>query len=587
MRIKCLLALCLLSSSVVFAQNAPVLLFSDLTWGPNSGWEGSSTKGAAVTVWGEHFGTTRGSSYVTVNGAQVNPGDYAEWDAIGPARGLERITFWLNSSMAAGAGTISVTVNGVTSNTLPFTIAAGTIYFISTSGSNGNNGLYSTQGSGSNGPFKDIYMFNPGQDSYHSAGNRNPSGDGQYIVYVRGGTYTTLDTSSGVDAFIALRGPYGGPTKQKALIGYPGETPILDNTNAGHGTMWEAQYSPYGRCDYFTLAKLTPQNGYLFMGMWGDYNRAVGNHLATMNTDIQAGTIMPSNAQYASLYGNFFDSGGASDMKHDIYVKSYAPFVTGDKDVNNIDIAWNEDSNPHRVPASTGTGASFFISRDGTAASANPQMYTRNVNIHDNYFHDGNEAYIYIGDGVPINDVYIWNNVFGPGGTGPNGPLFFYNGTTNVYFYNNTVFQAGTTSVQLLHTETQTWVGASSAVYSANNIFYTLSGEPFFYVYTGGGATLTSDHDLFYNGATPASTSGMTITNALNANPGFVNAAGDNFHLSSSSSPADGGGVAESKVATDYDGLIRPNPPSMGAFEFAAGTQSSLNPPTGLTATVN
>src|SRR5689334_173213 len=72
-----------------------VLQFSDLTWGPKSGWEGSTTKGAAVTIWGENLGTVRGSNFVTVNGAALTADtDYAEWGASGPARGLQRITFW-------------------------------------------------------------------------------------------------------------------------------------------------------------------------------------------------------------------------------------------------------------------------------------------------------------------------------------------------------------------------------------------------------------------------------------------------------------------------------------------------------------
>lgn len=62
------LAILLLLAGTAFAAN-PVLFFSDLDWGPNSGWEGSATKGAAITVWGKNFGATRGASYVTVNGA--------------------------------------------------------------------------------------------------------------------------------------------------------------------------------------------------------------------------------------------------------------------------------------------------------------------------------------------------------------------------------------------------------------------------------------------------------------------------------------------------------------------------------------
>jgi hypothetical protein len=74
-----------------FAADAPALLFSDLTSGPKTGWEGSGAKGAAVTVWGKNFGQTRGSSYVAINGANlINDSDYAEWATSGTANGVAR-----------------------------------------------------------------------------------------------------------------------------------------------------------------------------------------------------------------------------------------------------------------------------------------------------------------------------------------------------------------------------------------------------------------------------------------------------------------------------------------------------------------
>lgn len=46
----------------------------------------------------------------------------------------------------------------------------------------------------------------------------------------------------------------------------------------------------------------------------------------------------------------------------------------------------------------------------------------------------------------------------------------------------------------------------------------------------------------------------------------FVDLAGANFHLGPSS-PARGAGVASPTITTDYDGITRPNPPDMGAFQ--------------------
>src|SRR3989339_1239221 len=116
---------------ISFASGEPVVLFSDLSDGTVSGWEGSATKGAAVSIWGRNFGAERGSSYVTVGGVNLtSDSDYAEWCIVNTtgnydtgynsAQGFERITFWLNSSMALGITSISVTTPDGTSETIPF-----------------------------------------------------------------------------------------------------------------------------------------------------------------------------------------------------------------------------------------------------------------------------------------------------------------------------------------------------------------------------------------------------------------------------------------------------------------------------------
>jgi hypothetical protein len=114
---------------------APVLFFSDLESGPATGWEGTSARGAAVTVWGKSFGPTRGTSFVTVGGADLaTDGDYAEWGGMGPSLGLERLVFFVPAAAASGVGTITVTVGGVASNALPFTVRSGNIRYATTAG---------------------------------------------------------------------------------------------------------------------------------------------------------------------------------------------------------------------------------------------------------------------------------------------------------------------------------------------------------------------------------------------------------------------------------------------------------------------
>jgi hypothetical protein len=556
---------CVLVCGNVYAAG-PVLFFSDLTWGPKTGWEGSATKGAAVTIWGKNFGSATATSKVTVNGADIistNTSYIAEWGAIGPARGLERITFWVPSSAADGSGTISVTVNGATSNTLPFSVAAGTIYFISVNnGNNIYNGLYSTNTSGSNGPFKDLYMFNPGLDSYHDFSNRNPSGDGQYIAYVRGGTYTSEDVDS---AAIAFRGPYGAPTKQKALIGYPGETVIVDTAGLSRGVAWYASYDPYGKVSYLTFSKITAKNGGAPMGVFGDYNRIVGCTFYDYLEYAQTGIVQVTNSQHTSLYGNYLYHSGNDAMKHGFYIKTeYTGQTSGDRSTQYTDIGWNEF---YDFGASDHHGGIIFVSKSGDSEIAGyPTAYTY---IHDNYFHDNDMECLYVGDGVAIGDVFFYNNICA-NGTSSNGGMTFYNGTNNAYVYNNTFYQvAGTSGAEFWGT------GSTTNVIMRNNIFYATPDTPFVNWEGSTGAMLNSANDLYYSstGASAPSGSGITVTNAQTGNPLFVTA-GSDFSLQAGSPAIDHGTSAVSATVTkDYDGIARPQNSvyDIGAYEYAAG----------------
>jgi hypothetical protein len=541
------------------SNGAPVLFFSDLTWGPKTGWEGSTTKGAAVTVWGKNFGTTRGTNFITVNGAQLTAAtDYAEWDAIGPARGLERITFWLNSSAADGAGVITITVNSQTSNSLPFTVSSGTIYFIAPTGNNANNGRYSSTQSGTNGPFKDLFMFNPGLDAYHGAGTRNPSGDGQYIVYVRAGTYTVQDPA-GDSAMIELRGPYGGPTQQKALIGYPGETPIVNTAAATRGFVWTADYSPYGLNSYFTFAKLEGTNGTYAINVDGDWCRVVGNNFHDYLDDVWSGVVFVGGSKNTSIFGNRFDHNGFDSFKHNVYIKTQPSFTGADISTLNTNVGWNEFSN---AVASDTHGGVIFISKSSDSGN----YITDGTLIHDNYFHGGNVDFIYSGDNTPLGGTTtIFNNIFS-GGTSTNGGLTLYAGTNTINLYNNVFYQIGDP------TQPMVWGTGAAQIHFKNNIWYAQSAQPFFTLETFQGANADFDHDLFYgpgNYAAPTG-AGMTQVGAITGNPLLVNVAAGDFHVQAASPAVNHGSAAVSSVVTrSYDGASRPQGAGydVGAYE--------------------
>jgi hypothetical protein len=543
----------------------PVLFFSDLNWGPKTGWEGSQTKGAAITVWGKNFGKTRENSYVTVNESRLTmDSDYAEWSVIDPARGLERITFWLNSNCQDGDGTITVTVGALVSNALEFRVMSGKIYFISVQdGNNNHNGLFDTARGGNSGAFRDIFKFNPG---------RNPSGATEsYICYVRKGVYTALDVDN---AFVALRGPYGSSERRYGLAAYPGETPLLDAGQASRGVVWSANYAPYGRNNYFTCSKLSVfaanNTGWGAFGVWGDYNRVIGNQMKDLLADAWTGVVMVDNSQNFKIYGNYFDHLGYDSYKHNIYIKTHQDYA-GSAEYS--DIGWNEFNNAY---ARDTHGGVIFISKESSVRD----KYTRYIYIHDNYFHDGNMEFIYTGDNTDISDIYIYNNIF-QHGTCPNAGIFLAWHTRSVFLYHNLFYQIGGPAVPMVGI-----TGNTNAVFK-NNIFYSRPGQAFLNIETYQGASFNSDHDLFYDPAGKSSLpkgEGITVTKPVASAPGFKDASTNDFHLLAGS-PEIGAGVAEGSnlrayVKTDYDGNGRPfsGGYDLGPFQLSNNVRDVIPP---------
>src|SRR5499427_8497702 len=125
--------------SVSSPTPSPVLYFTDLAGGPRSG-NGDTSKGqvanqdgAIVTVWGENLGTSQGTSTITLGG--VTPTAIYYWgNATAPNCGpatlynqfqkFQCIIFQVGGATPTGSQTIQVTMGGLTSNTLPFTVNA-------------------------------------------------------------------------------------------------------------------------------------------------------------------------------------------------------------------------------------------------------------------------------------------------------------------------------------------------------------------------------------------------------------------------------------------------------------------------------
>jgi hypothetical protein len=134
----------------------PLLNFSDLISGPDSGLNDGLGSGVIVTIWGQNLGSSQSDSTISFTDAGSNiakPAHVYYWKNAdgslpgGPANlyashGMQEIAFSIPDA-TPGEGAIQVTVKGATSNKLPFTIRQGNIYHVKSSGNDSTgNGTF-------------------------------------------------------------------------------------------------------------------------------------------------------------------------------------------------------------------------------------------------------------------------------------------------------------------------------------------------------------------------------------------------------------------------------------------------------------
>lgn len=141
-----LIILGMLMPSTGFAA-APHLAFSDLISGPDVGLGDGKGSGAIVTIWGQGLGSQQSNSKVIFRDSDGIPREAAHvyyWrDADGRAPGgpsnlfeshrMQEIAFSIPDS-ASGRGSVSVSVDGQISNSLPFTVRDGRIFHVKSTG---------------------------------------------------------------------------------------------------------------------------------------------------------------------------------------------------------------------------------------------------------------------------------------------------------------------------------------------------------------------------------------------------------------------------------------------------------------------
>jgi hypothetical protein len=241
---------------------------------------------------------------------------------------------------------------------------------------------------------------------------------------------------------------------------------------------------------------------------------------------------------------------------------------------NNFEFAWNRIYN-------TAAYNGFQLNEDGSRG-----FY--NFSIHDNDIADVNGSGVNLSDIDPSSGyVRVYNNIIhhtgvnvaseGDGGD-PHSCIAVkgYGSSTGVgtaEVYNNTMYDCSS----YLNINPSTSSACAVLIYTGqpsvttnlvNNIVYqpAYAGTTRQNVYIcGGGRSISGSNNLWSSERAPRNTAPATSYGTI-GNPRFVSVT--DYHLQSGS-PALGAGIAFDGLTRDFDGMLRPTPPAIGAYEYS------------------
>ena len=566
----------------------PRIFFTDLDSGPNAGGESvSGFAGAYVTLYGNYLGTSQGSSTVTWNGASclrvVTWGSTWLW--------YQKMVVQLGPSCANGTGNFVVTVNGVPSNGVPFTVRSGNIYCVNTtSGSNSANGKF---GSSPNNCWKDAYY----------AKNSLANGD---IAYLRGGTWSTPDPGGPDDDVIDLSGKSGASGNPKAMVGYPGEVATIA-CNRGGSECMDIQ-AKSGSSMWWTFANLdlgaNPGQHYIIdleNNNARDGMRWVGNkiHGAAAVNVVYQGPFTSSNFLGNDDYNYWSVPNGANSGE-----RGYGIYYGGYGTQQNINVQYNRFWNDQGTAGISTKGLQVY--GHCPADCSGVEDYFKNVTIANNQFFDN------CMEGMAVNGTdggtnpwsgsgttYIYNNVIIGNGSCDTIKGYTYSGMQTgdtgqtLKIWNNTFYlNAGGNIGGQYAGDIDLYGGSSTSIDVSNNIFYAQPAGQYysgFIIEETSGVAKTGSNNIFFGNGNSKAVAPSYLTGTITINPLFVNASttygSADFHLQATS-PAINAGATGVMNATDIAGTTHPALPSLGAFEVGgASTVARPNPPTNLQVT--
>lgn len=551
------------------APPSPRLFFSDLDSGPKTGNTDTSLgqtageDGVLVSVWGTFLGRAHDDARVLVNGAEAARIYY--WgDAVPPyspaklnngIQHMQLVVFQVSHRALNGPGQITVTVKGVRSNPIPFTIRPGRIFFVSTSGRDSSSGTW-------RGPWRTIQY----------AKDQLAPGD---TLYVRDGV-SQLSSEEGAAVMVRKSGSPGSPM---ALVAYPGAQVTIGSptTDAINGYISDSA----GPAVYWTFAKLTLVGQVTTVNMRTGF-RLAGSNISAPRASAADGTVATGGGgSHIAILGNEFTNCGDAksiSLYHVVYISAERT-DSGARlpSVTSREVAWNyfHDNLANRAINIYSQGArSSFL--DGNS-------------VHDNLIVNQR------GDGILLGwyttgDTWVYNNVLINVGLGPafvDGPGSAYtcldvraghdelgkSGTT-LHIHHNTFYGCGWAPSDVPN-ETGALAFVNTKNYTLdvhNNIIFSSLPYVTPEVYTNRKDVPPLDpagfsHNLWFGaGHAPAFDS-----ESVNVDPQFVDATRGDLHLSASSPAAGRGTIEGGRLTIDFDGRPRPanGAADLGAFQSA------------------
>lgn len=489
--------LSILLSSPAWAT--PQLNFSDLISGPDTGIGDGLGSGVIVTIWGQGLGASQGDSTITFTdsiGTEHTGTHVYYWKNAdgnlpgGPANlyashKMQEIAFSIPDS-ASGLGHIKVTVNGVESNSLPFTVRSGNIYHVKSNGSDSNNGSFTS-------PWKTVQkaissINSPGSTLYiHNVDSGSTTSE-------RGIYWNNSSASSSLDA-------------QFSFVAYPNTRPT--STGSAGFTNYNVDGQVISKFDIYASNYLSVDaNGQPSNKTYNStrcletdkFGRGVGNRCTDIPGGCASGAQGAINGNalngdeitgYKMLGNEVYEYGcqGSNKLHHTTYLS----IRSGDANlqVDPWQIGWNYLHDNY-----TKNGIHMFDEKNGGSSFCGSPNDT--VIINDNVVINQAGAGLSIAANCPwTNDFEVYNNIFintglaaawdgidpaTSDGPATSGIAVSDNGLSgHVNIYNNTVY---TWNDDDQVADTQACLGLKGSgdnvsITWNNNICYTNKNKPF------------------------------------------------------------------------------------------------------------